>query len=147
MSADKIYFVGVSSDPGRARFQVILSQSGSRGTQSQRQSPHTAISFAITTWRAYELCFNPPMALRLDSLVAPLPVISHDAIADMDDVRYLAHMAILIVAQSFRELPIGYRSAEDRLGIKDMADLLHNKYSSALHLGTWLYYAQRCLTR
>lgn len=86
------------------------------------------------------------MALRLDSLVVSLPVILYGAIAGKDDVRYLTHMATLIVAQSFREPPIGYRSTETKLGIEDMADPPHNKYSSALHLGTWLYYAQRCLT-
>lgn len=39
----------------------------------------------------------------LDSLVASLPLILYNAIADMDDVRYIAHMVTLIPPQSSRE--------------------------------------------
>lgn len=43
------------------------------------------------------------MTMRLDSLVASLPLILYNAIADRDDVRYIAHMVTLIALQSFRE--------------------------------------------
>lgn len=44
-----------------------------------------------------------PMTLCLDCFGAYLLLIPHNAIADMDDVRYIPHMATLIVAQSFTQ--------------------------------------------
>jgi hypothetical protein len=43
------------------------------------------------------------MTMCLDSLVMSLPLILYNAIADMDDARYIAHMVTLIAPQPFRE--------------------------------------------
>lgn len=86
----------------------------------------------------------------LDSLVASLPLISYNAIADMDDVRsvalYRPHGNSDCSTILQRRL-IGYISTVTRLGIEDMMELADNKYFSALHIWTWLYFAQTCLTR
>lgn len=58
------------------------------------------------------------MALCLDFLVASLPLISYNAIADMDDVRYMAYMATLIVAQSSTECQLAADLQRPALALK-----------------------------
>jgi hypothetical protein len=65
-------------------------------------------------------------------LVASLQLIPNNAIADMDDVRYVAHMATLIAMQSFRACQLAANLQGPGPGIEHVVDLPDNKYFSVL---------------